>query len=187
MKKDLKAVSGIFPMPVLMIGTYNEDGTVDVMNAAWGMAQSMTLIKLCLTESLKTVKNMKRTNSCTVALATKELMAESDYLGLVSANNTYDKFEKTGLHSTKSEKVDAPIIEEYPICMECKVVGFEDDGALVEVVNVKAEEKYLNEDGTIKLDEIGVISYDPYGHGYYVVGEKVGNAFSEGKKLCSKK
>lgn len=183
MKKDLKAVSGIFPMPVLMIGTYNEDGSVDVMNAAWGMAQSMTHLKLCLTESHKTVKNIKRTGYCTVALGTKDLVKESDYLGMVSANTVSDKFEKTGLHATKSENVDAPVIEEYPICMECKLIGFEDDGTLVEVVNVKAEEKYLNEDGTIKLDAIGIISYDPYGHGYYEVGKKVGQAFSDGKEL----
>ena len=182
MKKDLKAVSGIFPMPVLMIGTYNEDGSVDVMNAAWGTAQSMTQLKLNLTESHKTVKNMKRTGACTVALATKDYIAESDYLGIESANNVSNKFEKSGLHSRKSENVDAPIIEEYPICMECKVVNF-DDGTLLDVVNVLAEEKYLNEDGTIKLDEVGIISYDPYGHGYYEVGNKVGQAFSDGKKL----
>ena len=183
MKKEIMKAPGIFPMPVLMIGTYNEDGTVDVMNAAWGMAQSMNNLKLCLTESHKTVKNMKRTMACTVALGTKDLMKESDYFGLVSANNVADKFEKSGLHSVKSEKVDAPIIEEYPICMECKVIGFEDDGTLVEVVNVQAEEKYLNEDGTLKLDEMEIIAYDPYSHGYYEVGKKVGNAFQEGKKL----
>ena len=183
MKKELKVTPGIFPMPVLMIGTYNEDGSVDVMNAAWGMAQSMKHLKLCLTESHKTVKNMKRTGACTVALGTKDLVAESDYLGIVSANNVSNKFEKTGLHAVKSEKVEAPIIEEYPICMECKVIDFEEDGTLVEVVNVLAEEKYLNEDGTIKLDEVGIISYDPYGHGYYQVGLKVGQAFSDGKSL----
>ena len=126
---------------------------------------------------------MKRTGYCTVALGTKDLVVESDYLGIVSANNVPDKFEKSGLHAVKSEKVDAPIIEEYPICMECKVVGFEDDGTLVQVVNVLVDEKFLNEDGSIKLDEVGIISYDPYGHGYYVVGNKVGQAFSDGKKL----
>jgi len=183
MKKELKVTPGIFPMPVLMIGTYNEDGSVDVMNAAWGMAQSMNELKLCLTESHKTVQNMKRTGYCTVALGTKDLMVESDYLGMVSANNVSDKFEKSGLHAVKSEKVDAPIIEEYPICMECKVVGFEDDGTLIQVVNVLVDEKYVNEDGTIKLDEVGIISYDPYGHGYYVIGNKVGQAFSEGRQL----
>ena len=183
MKKDLKVTPGIFPMPVLMIGTYNEDGSVDVMNAAWGMAQSLNQLKLCLTESHKTVKNMKRTMACTVALGTKDLMAESDYLGMVSANNAPDKFAKSGLHSKKSEKVDAPIIEEYPICMECKVIDFEEDGTLVEVVGVQAEEKYLNDDGTLKLYEMGIIAYDPYNQGYYVIGNKVGNAFQEGKKL----
>ena len=183
MKKELKVTPGIFPMPVLMIGTYNEDGSVDVMNAAWGMAQSMNQLKLCLTESHKTVKNMKRTMACTVALGTKELMTESDYLGIVSANNTPNKFEKTGLHAIKSEKLNAPIIEEYPICMECKVIDFEEDGTRVEVVGVQAEEKCLNEDGSLKLAEMGIIAYDPYNHGYYVVGDKVGNAFQEGKKL----
>ena len=183
MKKELKVTPGIFPMPVLMIGTYNEDGSVDVMNAAWGMAQSMNELKLCLTESHKTVKNMKRTGYCTVALGTKDLIKESDYLGMVSGNTVPDKFEKSGLHAKKSDKIDAPIIEEYPICMECKVKGFEEDGTLVEVVNVLADEKYLNEDGTIQLDKVGIISYDPYGHGYYVVGDKVGQAFSDGKQL----
>ena len=183
MKKNLKAVPGIFPMPVLMIGTYNEDGSVDVMNAAWGMAQSMNQLKLCLTESHKTVKNMKRNPYCTVALATKDTVMQSDYLGMVSANTVGNKFEKSGLHAIKSQNVEAPVIEEYPICMECKVIGFEDDGTLVEIVNILADEKYLNEDETIKLDEIGIISYDPYGHGYYVVGNKVGQAFSDGKKL----
>ena len=153
------------------------------MNAAWGMAQSMNHLKLNLTESHKTVKNMKRTGYCTVSLATKDYVAESDYLGIVSANTVSNKFEKSGLHSKKSEKVDAPIIEEYPICMECKVIDFEEDGTLVEVVGVQAEEKYLNDDGTLKLDEMGIIAYDPYNQGYYVIGNKVGNAFQEGKKL----
>ena len=183
MKKDLKVTPGIFPMPVLMIGTYNEDGSVDVMNAAWGMAQSMKHLKLNLTESHKTVKNMKRTGYCTVALATKDYVKESDYLGIVSGNTVTDKFERTGLHATKSPNIDAPIIEEYPICMECKVVGFEEDGTLVEIINVSAEEKYLNEDGSLKLNEMGIISYDPYGHGYYEVGRKVGQAFLDGKSL----
>ena len=87
------------------------------------------------------------------------------------------------MHAVKSEIIDAPIIEEYPICMECKVIDFEEDGTLVEVLNIQAEEKYINEDGTLKLGEMGIIAYDPYGHGYYEVGGKVGNAFEEGKKL----
>ncbi len=183
MKKDIKVVSGLFPMPVMMIGTYNEDGSVDVMNAAWGMAQSMTHLKLCLTEAHKTVKNMKRTGYCTVALATKNHAKEADYLGLVSANTVKDKFEKTGLHAVKSEKVDAPVIEEFPICMECKVIGFENDGVLVEVVGTIADDEFINEKGTIDIEKTGIISYDPFGHGYYVIGNKVGQAFEDGKTL----
>lgn len=183
MKKEIKVAPGIFPMPVLMIGTYNENGTTDVMNAAWGMAQGMNLLKLCLTESHKTVKNMKRTGACTISLGTKEYMKQCDYLGLVSGNNVSDKFEKSGLHSTKSEVVNAPIIDEFPISIECTVVGYEDDGVLVKIEHLQVEEKYINEDGTIKLDEMEILSYDPYGHGYYVVGNKVGNAFNEGKSL----
>lgn len=135
--------------------------------------------------SYASINDMKRTGYCTVSLATKDYVAESDYLGMVSGNNVSDKFEKSGLHATKSEKVEAPIIEEYPICMECKVIGFENNGTLVEVVNVLAEDKFLNEDGTLRLDEIGIIAYDPYGHGYYEVGNKVGQAFSDGKKLIN--
>ena len=183
MKKNLKVTPGIFPMPVLMIGTYNEDGSVDVMNAAWGMPHALNQLKLNLTETHKTVINMKRTMACTVALGTKDLMTESDYLGMVSANSVKDKFEKTGLHSRKSEFVDAPVIEEYPICMECKVIDFQEDGTLVEIVNVQADEKYMNADGTLNLTDMGILAYDPYGYGYYVVGNKVGQAFSEGKKL----
>ena len=183
MKKDIKVVSGLFPMPVMMIGTYNEDGSVDVMNAAWGMAQSMTHLKLCLTEAHKTVKNMKRTGCCTVALATKEHAKEADYLGLVSANTVKDKFEKTGLHATKSAKVNAPVVDEFPVCMECKVIGFENDGVLVEVVGTIVDEKYINSKGSIDLEKTGIISYYPFGHGYYEIGNKVGQAFSEGKNL----
>lgn len=186
MKKDLKGISGIFPMPVLMIGTYNEDGSVDVMNAAWGMAQSMKHLKLCLSESHKTVKNIKRTKACSVSLAVKSLLEVSDYFGIVSANDVHDKFEKSNLHASHSKNIDAPIVEEYPLTMECKLVGFEEDGVLLEVVNVLVDEKYLNKDGKIDLSKLEVLAYDPYGNGYYVVKEKVGQAFSSGIKLKNK-
>ena len=183
MKKELRITPGIFPMPVLIIATYNEDGSVNVMNAAWGMAQEMNQLKLCLSETHKTFENLKRTKACTVALGTKALMTESDYFGIVSGKSVNDKFAKTNLHASKSAKVEAPIIEEYPICMECKVLGFEEDGTLVEVVGVSAEEKYVAPDGMVKLDEMGILSFDPYNNQYYVIGEKVGKAFEEGKKI----
>ena len=183
MKKEFKVTPGIFPMPVIMIATYNEDNTVDVMNAAWGTAMSLQQLLLNLDESHKTVKNIKRTKACTVSLATKETMVESDYFGIVSANNVKDKFEKSKLTATKSNVVDAPIIEEYPICMECKLVEVGEAGTIVEVVKVNIEEKYLTSDNKIKFEDMHIISYDPYTHGYYVVGERVGDAFKEGQKL----
>ena len=181
MKKEIKKAPGIFPMPVLMIGTYNEDGSVDVMNAAWGMAQSMTHLKLCLTESHKTVKNMKRTGYCTVALGTKEHMTAADFVGLVSGNSVGDKFEKTGLHSIKSEKVDAPVIEEFPICMECKVIGFENDGTLVEVVNVLADEKYINLLDASKNNKTKMVAYNRKQKKLWLVQNKLKKILEENK------
>lgn len=183
MKKNYKAISGIFPMPVLMIATYNEDGSIDVMNAAWGMAQSMKHLKLCLSNSHKTYKNLKRIMECTVSLATKDTITESDYFGIVSANTSKDKFEKSKMKAIKSENVNAPVIEEYPVCMECKVVDFENDGVLVEVMNTLINEEYLTQEGNVDFEKMGIIAFDPYGHGYYLVEKKVADAFSVGNKL----
>lgn len=187
MRKDLGKKPAIFPMPVLMIATYNEDGSADVMNAAWGMMLDMSKVALNLTESHKTVKNIKRTKAFTVALADSSHVVESDYLGIVSGNNVKDKFEKSGLHSTKSNFVDAPIIEEYPVTMECKFIEYQDDengcGVIGEIVNISVDEKVLDEKGNIAVEKINAIMYDPFNHGYYSVGEKVGQAFSDGEKL----
>lgn len=184
MRKDLKIVPAIFPMPVLMIATYNEDGTVDVMNAAWGMAYDFSLIKLNISENHKTTENIRRTGCFTVSLATTETMVESDYFGIVSGNDTKDKFERTGFHAVKSEHVDAPIITEYPVCMECKAVEIDGEyGVLGEIVNLSIEDEYLDENGRPDLTKLNTIAYDPFTHGYYEVNKKVGQAFSEGKKL----
>ena len=187
MKRNLGKKAAIFPMPVLIISTYNEDGTVDVMNAAWGMMEDMNKVALNLTESHKTVKNIKKRNAFTVAIADSNHVVESDYVGIVSGNNTKDKFEKSGLHATKSSFVDAPIIDEYPITMECKFVEYQDDengcGVIGEIVNVVADEEILDEKGNVIIEKINAIMYDPFNHGYYKVGEKVGQAFADGNKL----
>ena len=187
MRKDLGKKAAIFPMPVLMIATYNEDGSVDVMNAAWGMMADMTKVALNLTESHKTVKNIKRTGYFTVALADSNHVAESDYLGIVSGDNVKDKFEKSGLHAVKSNFVNAPIIEEYPVTMECEFIEFQDDengvGVIGNIVNVSVDENVLDENGNVDVEKINAIMYDPFKHGYYSVGKKVGQAFSDGNKL----
>ena len=115
MRKEIKTTEAIFPMPVLMIATYNEDDTIDVMNAAWGMMLDRNKIVLNLTETHKTVKNIKERKAFTVSLANATHVTEADYFGIVSGNNVKDKFTNSGLSATKSSVVDAPIINEFPL------------------------------------------------------------------------
>ena len=186
MRKNIKTTEAIFPMPVLMIATYNEDGSVDVMNAAWGTMLSRNQVILNLTESHKTVKNIKERKAFTVSIADSKHVVEADYLGIVSGNNTPNKFENTKLTVTKSENVDAPIINEFPICMECEFIEYQDyeygAGVVGKVVNVTADERVMNGDN-VDISLVDAIAFDPYTHGYYKVQERVGNAFNDGKKL----
>lgn len=186
MRKDIKVTEAIFPMPVLMIATYNEDGTVNVMNAAWGTMLSRNEVILNLTESHKTVKNIKERKAFTVSIADAKHVTEADYFGVVSGNNTNDKFEKSGLTATKSENVDAPIINEFPLCMECEFIEYQSGptgcGVIGKIVNVTADEKVMN-GGNVDIDKVNAIAFDPYTHGYYKVGTRVGEAFKDGLKL----
>ena len=186
MRKNIKTTEAIFPMPVLMIATYNEDGTIDVMNAAWGMMIDRNIVALNLTETHKTVKNIKQRKAFTVSIADSNHVVEADYLGVVSGNNTPNKFENSGLTAIKSENVDAPIINEFPICMECEFIEYQDSqygaGVIGKVVNVTADEKVMNGEN-IDINLINAIAFDPYTHGYYKVGEKVGEAFKDGMKI----
>ena len=186
MRKNIKTTEAIFPMPVLMIGTYNEDESVDVMNAAWGMMIDRNIIALNLTETHKTVKNIKERKAFTVSIANSDNVVAADYLGIVSGNNTPDKFANTKLTAIKSENVDAPIINEFPICMECEFIEYQDGelgaGVIGKVVNVTADENVMNGD-IVDISKVNAIAFDPYTHGYYKVGERVGEAFREGNKL----
>ena len=187
MRKNLGVLSAIFPMPVLLIGTYDKDGSVDVMNAAWGMMVDSNKVALNLTKSHKTVKNIMETKAFTVSIAVKEYMTEADYFGIVSGNTVPDKFNKSGLTAVKGEFVNAPIINELPVAIECKFIEYQDDengcGVIGEIVNVSASEMVLDSNGNIEPAKLNAILYDPFKHGYYMVGEKVGNAFMEGKSL----
>ena len=186
MRKNIKTTEAIFPMPVLMIATYNEDGSVDVMNAAWGMMLDRDKVILNLTETHKTVKNIKERKAFTVSIADAKHVIEADYFGVVSGNNTKDKFEVSGLTAIKSENVDAPIIEEFPICMECEFIEYQDDeygcGVVGKIVNVSALEEVMNGDN-VDISLVNAIAFDPYTHGYYKVTERVGNAFKDGMQL----
>ena len=183
MRKNLGSKAAIFPMPVLMIGTYDKDENIDVMNAAWGMMADMNRVILNLTETHKTVKNIKETGGFTVGIADSLHIKEADYCGIVSGNNTSDKFQKSGLTAIKSEFVNAPIINEFPVVMECKLVEFTDYGVVGEIINVSVDDKVLGDDEKIDASKIHALIYDTFNHGYYEVGNKVGQAFHDGQIL----
>ncbi len=186
MRKNIKTTEAIFPMPVLMIATYNEDGSIDVMNAAWGTMLNRDQVILNLTETHKTVKNIKERKVFTVSIADSKHVVEADYFGVVSGNNTPNKFENSGLTATKSENVDAPIINEFPICLECEFIEYQDDeygcGVIRKIVNVTADEKVMNGEN-VDIELVDAIAFDPYTHGYYKVTKRVGNAFKDGLQL----
>ena len=186
MRKNIKTTEAIFPMPVLMIATYNEDGSVNVMNAAWGTMLSRDHVILNLTETHKTVKNIKKRKAFTVSIADSKHVVEADYFGVVSGNNTPNKFENSGLSVIKSENVDAPIINEFPICLECEFIEYQDDkygcGVIGKVVNVTADENVMNGEN-VDIELVDAIAFDPYTHGYYKVTQRVGDAFKDDIKL----
>lgn len=182
MRKNIKTTEAIFPMPVLMIATYNEDESIDVMNAAWGMMLDRNQIVLNLTETHKTVKNIKERKAFTVSIADSKHVIEADYFGMVSGNTTPNKFENSGLTSTKSENIDAPIINEFPICLECEFIEYSECGVIGKVINVTADEKVMKNDN-VDITLVDAIAFDPFTHGYYKVTERVGNAFQDGLQL----
>ncbi len=186
MRTKIKTTEAIFPMPVLMIATYNEDGTIDVMNAAWGTMVDRDVVALNLGASHKTVKNIKARKAFTVSIADAAHLVEADYFGIASGNNTPDKFAKSGMTATKSENVDAPIINEFPLCMECEFIEYQDGqnglGVIGKVVNTTADERVMK-DGKVDISAVNAIAFDPYTHGYYKVTERVGEAFSDGNKI----
>ena len=186
MRKKLNITEGIFPMPILMVATYNEDGSVNVMNAAWGTMQERGNVALNLTESHKTVQNIKARGAFTVSIADADHLVEADYFGVESGNNVPDKFARSGLTAGKAENVDAPVINEFPLCLECEFIEYQDNeygcGVIGKVVNVTADEKVIV-DGKLDLSLVNAIAFDPYTHGYYKVAERVGEAFKDGLKL----
>lgn len=186
MRKQLHITEGIFPMPVLMVATYNEDGSVNVMNAAWGTMQERDTVALNLTETHKTVKNIKARGAFTVSIADAAHVIEADYFGVVSGNRVADKFAASGLTAPKSEIVDAPIINEFPLCLECKFIEYQSNeygcGVIGKVVRVTADESVMEGD-KLNMSLVNAIAFDPYTHGYYKVTERVGEAFKDGLKL----
>lgn len=184
MRKDFGAKAMLYPMPVLMIATYDENGNPDLMNAAWGGIADDTQINICLSPEHKTVKNIQAGSDFTVSMATAKYVAACDYVGVVSANKEPEKIKKSGFHFTKSEKVNAPIVNELPMVLECKVISYDVPTCrlLGEIVNVSADESVLT-DGKIDVKKLDPITYDGVNHKYIRLGDVVADAFRIGLTL----
>ena len=171
----------IYPMPVLIIGTYDENGVPNAMNAAWGTITDMNEITISMSPH-KTTENFLKTGAFTVSIATEDTVVPCDYVGVESASKVPDKFAKAGFHATKGEYVNAPLIDELPMALECKVKSYEDEILVGEIVNVCADESVLT-DGKIDPKKLKPIAYDPMNHTYVGLGDVVGKAFADGLKL----
>lgn len=184
MRKNFGSKSWLYPMPVLIVAAYDEQGMPNAMNAAWGGMFTDEHIGICISEGHKTTKNILATKAFTVSMATVEQLAACDYVGIVSGNREPDKFSKAGFTALRSEAVNAPIIEQLPMTLECEMVSYnkESNHLVGRIVNVSADEKILT-DGKIDLGKLRPITYDPINHHYIALGEVAGNAFSDGKKL----
>ena len=190
MLKDLGVKHYTFPMPVLLIATYGEDEKVDVMNMAWGGVCAENMVALNIDEDHKTSENIKKRGAFTLSIADVPHIEEADFFGIATGNKMDDKFERSGLHAVRSTRVDAPVVTEFPLTLECKVVecqhtvyGFR---VLGEIVNVLADEKVLDEKGKVDPTKLNAFVFDQFQSGYYAVGEKVGQAWQTGAKLMKK-
>lgn len=172
-------------MPVLIIGTYDESGNPNAMNAAWGGISDDTQISICVGANRKTIKNIKEQGAFTVSVADAENTAAADYVGIVSGSEEPDKVKKAGWRAVKSEFVNAPIFEELPMALECKLISYDEETCRLvgEIVNVCADEKILDENGKIDLEKFSPITFDPINNTYRRLGEITGKAFGEGLKL----
>lgn len=187
MRKDLGKQPAVFPMPVLMVAAYDKNGVVQVMNAAWGMISEMDKVALFIDEEHATTRAIRQTKAFTVSIADKEHIEVADYYGIATGNKLPDKFEKSGCHAEKSVHVNAPIITEFPVAMECElaeIVETENLHAVIgKIINVNADEKVLSQSGKIDPLKLNALIFDQFQFGYYVTTEKVGQAWSDGKKL----
>ena len=185
MRKDLGVKPCIYPEPVLIIATYNEDGTPCAMNAAWGGIHEENELFICLDPSHKTTENILKRREFTVSIAVEGQVAACDYVGIVSGKNVPDKVKRAGFTVTPSEKVDAPIIDQLPMAVECRMKSYDEKTCelVAEIVNISADESVLNEKGNIDPKKMRPIIYDGMNHDYYSYGSVVGKAFGEGKKL----
>lgn len=184
MRKNFGTKPWFFPLPVLIVGTYDENGNPDAMNAAWGGLYDSNRVVLCLSAGHKTTQNIKAKGAFTVSFADAEHVISADYVGLVSANSDPEKLKKSGFHTSKSNFVDAPLMNELPVTLECKFLKESENGNIIgQIVNVSIDEQVLDGNGKLDMSKFHPISFEPANNGYHVLGERVGNAFCDGRKL----
>ena len=190
MKKELGVNPFLFPMPVLMIATYGDEERVDVMNMAWGGVCAENMVSLNINEDHKTSENLKKTRAFTLSIADTAHLEAADFFGIASGNRMNDKFARSGLTAVKSERVNAPIIAEFPLTLECEVVECRNETygfhVLGRIVGVQAEEAVLDETGKVDPKKLNAFVFDPFQHGYYAIGEKVGQAWQSGAGLMKR-
>lgn len=185
MRKNFGAKEMCYPMPVFIIGTYNEDGTPNAMNAAWGGVTEEAQLTICVDADHKTAKNVLARKAFTVSMGTAAYVEACDYVGIVSGNKEPDKFRKAGFHATRSTFVDAPLIDELPMALECEMISYDPESCHLvgKVVNVCVDEAYLDADGKVDVEKLQPITFDPVHHRYLVLGQAVGRAFHDGLAL----
>ena len=185
MRKNFGAKTIVFPMPVFIIAAYGEDGKANAMNAAWGGISEENEISICLSASHKTTKNIELSGAFTVSMATADTVKSCDYVGIVSGNDTQDKMEKANFHTRKSDFVNAPVIEELPMAVECSLISYNPDNCILrgKIVNISADESVLDENGNISVEKLKPISFDAVNNTYRVIGKCVGRAFFDGLSL----
>ena len=185
MRKNFGPKPVCYPQPVFILGTYDENGVPNAMNAAWGGISDDHEISICVSAGHKTMANIHLRKAFTVSMATAEHVVACDYVGIVSGNKEPDKFAKAGFHATKSEFVDAPLIAELPMAMECELISYDPESCRLvgRIVNVSADESVLNKRGKVDPAKLRPITFDPMNNAYQVLGEKVGNAFQDGKQM----
>ena len=177
--------SFIYPQPVFIIAAYDENGLPNAMNAAWGGISEMNEISICISEGHKTTANILKRKAFTVSMAEAGQIIACDYVGIVSGNKVPDKFVRAGFHATRSEFVDAPLIDELSVAVECKLKDYNPETCILrgEIVNVSVDERVLDQNGKVDASKVIPVIFDPFNNDYLKVGEKVGNAFSDGKAL----
>lgn len=185
MRKNFGPQSLLYPMPVLIIGSYDEDGTPNAMVAAWGGIADTNKIFICLSPEHQSVANILAKKAFTVSFASKETEAACDYFGLVSGKQIKNKVEKAGFHSEKSPLVDAPYFSELKVSLDCRLISYDPESCflLADIVNVGADPSALDEKGRIDVHKLHLLSYDSERHRYIALGEDAGEAFYDGKKI----